>query len=239
MNLKNLPIYTINLSRIRWRWVVGVFLLVLFSYVGKYVYEEVTQLSPNEAVLQGLTKTLNAQSYRYQAVAKRSLQGKESIISNLSGEKNQQGVHIKGELPIINAEVEIYKIGDKMYRKDPTTKGWLTVPERGKVSMEELISEINPLGAFFFNEAMEVKYTGKKRVDRRICRVYEIMSRGQNKFMELYWEDFNYRLYIDKEIGVIRKVEIVAEHRDNPQHELSVIIYMKDFNIPLTIEPPI
>ncbi|MDX9872276.1 MAG: hypothetical protein RBT41_07645 [Clostridia bacterium] len=221
----------------RWGYLLPAVLLV---WAGFYAYGELTQLPPQEAVLQGLAKTINTPSYRYHAVAVRNLDGQETLISEVSGEKNLQGVHLKGNLPIIQAEVEVYHLGDTLFRRDSLTDGWVVVPEQGRPAVEQLIAEINPLGAFHFTEQdnIVVKRVGKESIRGKSCRIYEVMGRGVNEYMALYWQDFNYRLWIDKKDGVIRRAEVLAEHRDNSLHHLKITVEMMDFNETIEIQPP-
>lgn len=234
---------SLNLSRkfnrkivIKW---LGLALLAITAvFAGTLLYEKLTLPVPEEALRQSLPKTLNTQSCRYQAVAVRVLDGQETVISEVSGEKNLQSVHIKGNLPIVKSEVEVYQFPDAMYRRDSLTKGWLVVPAKGRAAMEQLISEINPMGAFHFDDAIEVLYAGKEKVGKYSCRIYEVIGRGQNKYLELYWQDFNYRLWVDRKEGYIRKAEIMAEHRDNSQHLLKLTMTLSDYNEVIEIKPP-
>ena len=235
---RELPIWAANIAKTPWKCAAALALTVTLVWGNIYIYEELTRLPPGEAVLQGLNKTVNAQSYRYEALAKRSLDGRETIISEVKGEKNLKGVHLAGNLPIIQAEVEVYHLGDTMYRRDTFSAGWLEVPVKNKAAVEQLITEINPLGIFHFTNDIDAKYVGKEKVGKKVCRVYEVMGRGENKYMELYWEDFKYRLWIDKKESVIRKAEIMAEHCDNSRHQLHVSILLYDLNEPVEIVPP-
>lgn len=239
--LQSKPIVLFNFSKIRWKWAALLLLLIVLSSVGFYLYEEWTLLPPNEAVLEGLNKTANLQSCRYNLTAVRILEGKEAIISEVNGEKNAQGVHLNGKLPIIKADVEIYHMGDTLYRRDTLTDGWVIVPEKGRAAIEQLIAEINPLGVFHFSEQdnIEVKYIGKEKVNKKTCRLYEVMGRGVNKYLELYWQDFKYRIWIDKHKSVIRKAQIMAEHRDNAQHLLQITVVFSDFDEEIEINPPV
>lgn len=239
--MKRLPsifISCIRFPRTPWKWISVLFVILMFGFGTNLLYEKLTRLPPLEAVEQGLGKTLTAQSFRYAAVAKRTLDRKESVISDLTGEKNLKGVHIKGTIPLIKADVEVYQYPDAMYRRDSLTQGWVTVPSTGRANMEQLIAEINPLSAFNFNENIEAKYAGQAKIDGDTCRVYEVMARGQNKYLELYWQDFNYLLWLDKKEGFIRKAEITAEHRDNSQHILKLSVTLWDFNESFEITPP-
>lgn len=230
---------TFSLRKVPWKWLLVLLISVVLVFGNIFLYEELTRPEPQEAVLQGLAKSLNAQNYRYQATARRILDGKETVISEIWGEKSPQGVHLKGNLPIIKAEVEVYQLGDKMYRKDPLTQGWLVVANRGKASMEQLIVELNPLSVFSFSEDIAVKYRGQEKVAAVPCRVYEVMTKGENKFLELYWQDFNYRIWLDKKDGYLRKAEVSAEHRDNSLHSLTVGINFSAYNEPIEIKAPV
>ncbi|MDD2211655.1 MAG: hypothetical protein PHV56_01550, partial [Clostridia bacterium] len=71
------------------------------------------------------------------------------------------------------------------------------------------------------------------------CRVYELMTKGENKYLELFWQDFNYILWVDKKEGLIRQAQISAEHRDNSQHNLKIVLWLSDFNVPIELKPPV
>jgi len=228
----------LNLKKVPWKGLIILLLCAAIVYGGTLLYEEVTRPDPREAVLQGIGKSLQAQNYRYQAIAKRRLDGQETILSEIWGEKNSQGVHLKGNLPIIGAEVEIYQVADKMYRRDPLTQGWLVVSQQGKASLEQLIAELNPLSVFNPESDFEVRYVGTERVGRIPCRVYEVMTKGENKYVELYWQDFNFRFWLAKKDGYLHKAEIFAEHREDSQHILTVDLTFFDYDEHIEIQPP-
>ncbi len=222
-----------------YQWTAVFCLIVLLLLANLFLYEKLTRLPPCEAVRQGLLKTVNAQSYRYSSLATSTLMGEEAVISDIQGEKYGKSVHLKGEIPLINSEVEIYKYEDVMYRRDSFTADWLIIPERSYPAVENLIAELNPLAVFDFSGELDVKYAGKEKAGGKVCRVYEIMGREVNKFMELYWQDFRYKLWLDKKSGAIRKSEIVAEHRDNSQYLLKVSVLFWDYNEEFEITPPV
>jgi hypothetical protein len=206
-----------------------------------YVYEEINRLPPGEAVRQSLDKTLNVGSYRFRVTATRLLEGNEMTLSDLYGQKSSEGIHLQGSLPLIKADVEIYHLGGNIYRKDAYTQGWVVVPDGGRVGTEQLIAELNPLGAFHFTEDNfdDVKYAGKEKVGGQTCRVYEVMTRGENKYLELFWQDFNYIIWVDKKEGLIRQAQVSAEHRDNACHILSINISLSDFNTAIELKAPV
>jgi hypothetical protein len=230
----------LNLRSIKWKRFVFILLIFVLLYGTVFLYQEVNKLPPQEAVKQSLLNTLQAQSYRFQVVASRSFEGKETLLSDLHGEKSSQGIYLQGTLPLIKADVEIYHLGDTIYRRDPFTKGWVVIPTGGRVGIEQLIAELNPLGIFdFSDDNFTVRYTGTEKVGKKKCWVYEVMTKGENKYLELFWQDFNYILWVDKKEKFIRRAQISAEHRDNSQHSLKIVFTLDDYNLPLELKPPV
>jgi hypothetical protein len=233
-------INAINLRKYKWLWILSIPLLIGVIFGIFYLYEQINRLPPAEIVKQGLENTIHAQNYRFRVTARRTFEGKDAVLSDIYGEKNSQGVHLKGVLPIIKAEVELYHVGDKIYRSDPITKKWVVVPAGGRVAIEQLISELNPLQPFNFQEnQFDVKYTGKEKIDGKTCYVYEVMTRGENKYLELFWRDFNYIIWLDKKENYIRQAKITAEHRDNSRHSLSILLRLANYNEEIDIKPPL
>lgn len=231
--------WTVSIKKWPLKGLIIVILTATLLFGGRLIFEELNKPLPQEAVVQGITQTLQAQNYRYYAVAKRNLNEQETVISEIWGEKSPQGVHLKGNLPIIEAEVEIYQLNDKMYRRDPLTEGWLIVSDNGKASMEQLITELNPLGVFNVATEFEARYSGTERIEGTPCRIYEVMTKGENKYVELYWQDFNYRFWVGKRDGNIHKAEISAEHRDNSLHTLTVSIIFSNYHEPIELQAPV
>ena len=229
-----------NLQRVKWKGILLALLVIALLYGGVYFFQEITKLPPQEAIKLSLLNTIHAQNYRFEVTATRIYEGKETLLSDLCGEKGAQGVYLKGTIPLIKADVEIYHLGDTLYRSDPFTKGWVVVPIQGRVGIEQLIAELNPLGVFnFAEENLEAKYVGTERVQGKKCRVYEIMTKGENRYLQLYWQDFNYILWIDRKEGLIRKAQISADHRDDSQYNLKLSVSLYDYNEEIELKPPI
>lgn len=240
MKIKSpIPIFAINLSRIPWRWVTAVIITILLIFGNTLLFEVLTRLPPDEAVLKALNASSNAGTYTYQVTATRSINDEEQLISDIQGDKGINGVHLVGSLPIVNAQVEIFQIGETVYRKDSYSNDWLIVPQRSKPGLEQLISELNPLASFYFSDKVDARYVGQERLGKKKCRVYEVMTRGENKFMELYWQEFKYIIWVDKKDEYISKALITAEHRDDSRHTLTVEITFRNYNGDIEITPPV
>ncbi|MDD2401401.1 MAG: hypothetical protein PHI90_04385 [Clostridia bacterium] len=241
MKKKSLLLISIlNLKKSKYKWIGIIILLFGLLYGGSYVYEELTRLPPKEAVKIGTENTIRANNYRFRVVSSRVLEGEEVVLSDVYGDRCSRGIHLKGTLPLIQADVEIYHIGENIYRKDSCSENWVKVPARGRVAIEQLIAELNPLESFnFLDNKFEAKYVGKEKVDGRKCYKYEVMTRGENKYLELFWRSFNYIIWIDKNDNLIRKASVIAEHLDNSQHCLNIVVSITDYEELIEIKAPI
>jgi len=221
-----------------WKWGAALSLLLLLVYASCFFIAELKRLPPAEEVRQGLVKTINAKSYRYSSETKRIYNREATLISEIKGEKALTSVHIEGNIPLINAKIEVYRVEDTMYRRDSLTANWVVVPIASQSAVEQLIAEVNPLAVFDFTAEIDVSCTGSERVQGRACRVYEVMKRGESKYLELYWTDYTFRVWIDKRDALIRKAEVRAEHRDNSLYLLEMTVLFWDYNEPISITRP-
>lgn len=224
--------------RINWKWVLIVFLILVLSGGGYGVYRTVNSVAPEEAVSLAINKTLNAESFRYEAVSKKSVDGKEDVLSEVVGEKSNGNVHFFGKLHVVNSDFEIYQIGDKLYRKDAFSKDWLVVEDINIRATEKLIQEINPLGTFIFSDPIIAEYVGKEVVQDKKCKKYEAMAETENKYLHLLWKDFTYTVWVDRS-GLLCKAEINAVNKQHENHRLIMSVEFFDYNKELVINPPI
>ena len=124
------------------------------------------------------------------------------------------------------------------YRKDSINGAWLEIPASDRESLEQLMMELNPLGAFFFENGMDARFRKREKAGRISCRLFEIITRGENQWMAFFWEDFKYRLWVDTQEGYLRKGEIIAEHRDNSLMGLKIILEFSDYDQSMDIQLP-
>ncbi len=241
--MRNRPILLLSIlnpGRAKWKWFVTFLLAVVLFYGTSYIYGEMNKLPPEEAVKQSLVKTFQVENYRFQVIAKRSQEGKDVLISDIHGEKSAEGIHLQGSIPLIKADVDLYYLGETIYRKDASTKNWVMIPAGGRVGVEQLIAELNPLGVLNFPEGnFVVQEAGTERLGGKSCRVYEVMTKGESKYLGLFWQDFDYILWVDKKEGLIRQARITAEHREKAGQTLSVDLLLTDYHLPIELKAPV
>ncbi|MDN5322802.1 MAG: hypothetical protein PWQ67_1256 [Clostridia bacterium] len=220
------------------KWILVITLVLVLVGGGIGVYRNYNTVPPQEAVNTALTNTLNAESYRYQAISKKIVDDNEELLSEVIGEKSNGNVHFTGKLHVVNSDFEIYRIGDKLYRKDVFSKDWLIVEDVNVKATEKLIQEINPLGTFTFTVPIDVEYVGKEMVNDKKCKKYEVMAQTENKYLEVLWKDFTYTIWIDKS-GFLTKAEIYAVNKQHENQRLIMSVEFSDYNKEIVINPPV
>ena len=215
---------------------VLVLLVILVSgIIADWPYRDLT---PAEVVSQGIAKIEQGQSYSFTMKAVEIKGDQEKVLTDFSGEVNQGDAKIHGFMPFINAEIDLIRKDQQLFRKDSIDGRWVLIPAVGLENMETFMMEINPLGAFQFINNMDASYVGKEKVGGRKCRVYEVMTRGEHQLLTYYWHDYNYRLWIDQKDGFLKKGEVIAEHRDNALHTLHVTVDFKNYGKKIRIKAP-
>lgn len=224
----------------KFKWIVVSFLASALVIGGGIFYFNYDPLTPEEAVNQAISNTLNAESYRYKAISKRVLNDEEKLLSEAEGEKNKESVHFIGKLFLVNSEFEYYQIGEQIYRKDPFSANWLVVDDMGMAVTEQLIQEINPLGAFQFQEIVAVEYVGKEEIEDKKFKKYIVQANTENKYLAGLWQDFTYTIWTDtSKDRSIKKAEIMAQSKKAPEQYLIMSIEFADYNKEIVINPPV
>jgi hypothetical protein len=217
-------------ARARFWLTAGAF--VLASVVLVYYLTRDLGVSPEETVTQALMKSRNASGCQF-TMETWQIQGKQEVLlSKVQGVRDREDAKLYAELPFIGAFVDVYSLDGVLYRKDSISGAWLEIPAGDRESLEQLMMELNPLGAFFFENGMDARFRRREKVGGESCRLFEILTRGENQWMAFFWEDFKYRLWIDIDEGYLRKGEIIAEHRDNSLMGLKILVEFSDYDQP-------
>ncbi|NPV26132.1 MAG: DUF2092 domain-containing protein [Firmicutes bacterium] len=216
------------------------FLAILIIFLCTVVYHwwfNHSAVVPEELIGVAIENTARAQSYRYEIVARSQVDGQFRTLSEITGEKAKNGdFHIKGVM--VNSPVDIYQIGDITYHKDLFTNKWIVTEGSNLAKMQVLMTEINPLAHFNFRQVVGVKYLGQEKVRDERCYVLECQPHLENQYLELFWTEFIYQLWIDRKDQLIRKACIKARHKSNANAALSIDVQLYDFNQNLEIKPP-
>lgn len=217
--------------------VVGVLVLVMaVGYGGFKIYQESVKVIPEELLAETLEKTLAAQSYSYAVQLQMTTNGEERQLTDIEGVKaNDSEFHIKGVM--YGTDVEMYQFADSTYQKDPVNDKWMVFPT-SVTDVELLVTEINPMSNFNFNQLTEVTYEGIHKEQDEKKYVLKCEPQVNNQFLELYWQNFQYTLWVDKNSKYITGAFITATNKDNPDNTLSLKMTLDNFNKEFILEKP-
>jgi hypothetical protein len=182
----------------------------------------------------GLENLVKANSFAYSITQQQSVDGKERLLSRISGYKSGDNIQIQGQLA--GSEVEMILIKDTLYNKDPFSKEWIQFSDI-TVAQKVFLVELNPLATLQLKEIGEVMPKGEQEVDGKECWVYSLKPSVQNQLIERFWCDFEYTLYITKTTKTVSKAEVAAKNKETGE-PMSIILEFTDIGRKISIQPP-
>jgi hypothetical protein len=212
---------------------VVMILLLAGLYRGTTAYYTRVNVPPEELVAAALENTLNSSSCRFSILVKTG----ESVISNVRGERvAPNSVHISGTMQ--DLPVEFIHAGDETFIKGYWSDNWTSLKGNKMAESELFITEFNPLGNFNFKDIPYIKTIKTEEFKSIKMKVLELRPIVQNSLMELNYEDFIYRVWIDPKQQLIRKAHIQASGKNGKKDKLEITLELWDYNKQITITPP-
>jgi hypothetical protein len=213
-------------------------LLLLIVAAGAVLYyQSFLKIEPGPLLEETLNNAYQAKSYRYTLNSELDIGGKKKTWISVKGENASGSYHFQGKT--LGTPVEIYQIGMRSYTKDPVSGKW-TVLDGVDLSKEQLyMAEINPLNSFRFKRTGEPLLVGKEKVGKTKCVVLEIKPDVESKYLEIWWQDFTCRFWIDRRKHRLVKAESTAVSKQSSETTLTMTVNFEDFNKRIKIEPPI
>lgn len=189
--------------------------------------------NPAEEFYTILNNTLSSQSFSFSVQVKMG----DRTISDIRGQKTlPDGIHITGTMQ--NTPVEFIHTGGNAYIKGFWSDNWSVLPENSLVDSELFITELNPLGNFIFKDIPEIKYLDTEKIQGEKMHVLELRPIVENPLMELNYDDFIYRVWVEPQQKLIRKAHITAYGKNNDRDKLEIVIELWDYNKQIKITPP-
>lgn len=218
----------------RWLFIALAIVLLLFGvYRGAGAYLARVRVPPEELLAASMDKTLASSSLRFKMVVKTG----GTVISDVQGERvAPDSVHIKGTMQ--DMPVEFIHTGDNTFIKGYWSGNWSRLEGNKMADSELFVTEFNPLGNFNFKDIPFIKKTGSEQIKGNKLVVLELRPIVQNPLMELNYDDFVYRVWVDPQKQVITKARITATGKNGSRDKLEIILEMYDFNQPIKISPP-
>lgn len=210
----------------------SVILIVLLIAAGILTF--LRQPDPLQTAQLGLENLAKANSFAFSLTQQQSVEGQKRLLTRITGYKSGDNVHIQGQLA--GSEVEMIKIKETLYNKDPFSKEWIKFSDIS-VAQRVFLVELDPLATLQLKELGEVTLKGEAEVDEKKCRVYTLKPSVQNQMIESFWSDFEYTLYIAKVARIVSKVEITATNKETKE-PMSIVLEFKDIGRKISIQPP-
>ncbi|HPF43851.1 MAG TPA: hypothetical protein PKV15_04075 [Syntrophomonadaceae bacterium] len=223
------------------RWIIFsiIFLMLAGIWMSAEKIHEIyvkSQLEPLTELKESANNMLALKSYRYELKSGFTVEQREEVISNVSGEKEAGKTHIKGEM--VNTEIDIYYIDRTIYNYDSLSDKWLVIESSTNSSEELLISELNPLSNFSFKQVDAAEKIGFEKVDGRECLVVKCQPDIESKLLETLWQNFEYQMWIDYQDKIVRKAVLSAVNQRSPTTVLKIEAHFYDFDERISIDPP-
>lgn len=222
-----------------WRLIAVALAVVMAAWFGYGYYQENIKLVPEELLDEALRNTLAASTYRYNISVRLKVDGREEKLSQVTGERDARGnFHVQGEMT--GQPTEAYQIGDTTYLKDPVTSKWMVIPGNNLFQQELFMAEINPVAMLNIAQPQDMEYLGKQK--GKDGQVYVLKLRPQvveNRFLNMYAQDFTYLLHISRGDRYVSRAEVEATSKANTSTRIFFTVDFFDYNARISIEPPV
>ena len=210
---------------------IGISIVLMGGLLGRFLWQPP---DPTNLVTHGLEGLNSATSFRYSLTQHQWVEGKDRVLTQILGEKDGGNTRILGQLT--GSEVEMIKIGDSTYSKDPFNKKWIRFAN-APAAQEVFLAELNPLSSLQMKELGEVMLSGQGNVNGEKVWICYLTPSVQNQMMEVFWTDFQYTLYIRKSDKMLIKATIEAKNKAKSD-PMTMTLEFKDIGKKMNIQAP-
>jgi len=220
------------------RWVMAIVgVLVCIVILGYYIFPSEPDIPPASAISKALNNTVRAQKYEYKIEMSTFIDGKQQQASSVRGMKETLNrIHIKGR--IFESDIDFYQIDDTTYTKDQLTGEWVKLTDNQLNQQEIFMGELNPLASFSYKELHDAKFEGANKIDGDTFWVYSAEPVLDNPYMEILWRDFRYKFWLEQRSFLVRRAEITAVSKNNPDDKMNLNVEFFNYNGNIEIKPP-
>lgn len=213
-------------------------LVIVLAVCGYYYYDSKIKIIPEELLQQALQNTIKADSYRYHVQLTMQVDDRSIQLSDLDGEKaNARDFHLSGKMQ--EQPIEVYQINNVTYLKDGVDGKWMVIPDNSVFEDDYFMAEINPLASFNFTSLNQLEYRGLEKSGGKKYYVLSCAPEIKNDFLTRFWQDFEYKLYVEKRSKKLLKAEVEAVNKAKPADTLTMTVEIKDLNAHIKLTPPI
>ncbi len=220
-----------------WKIIMAVLGFAAALCLAYYFLETRFKVEPSALLEEALDNTLKTKSFRYKVNINLISEDDRKLLSDIQGEKASNGdYHLEGTMD--GDRIEVYKTGNTTYIRGGEGKTWMKIPGDDILKQELYMLELNPLGSFNITSANSIKYKGIKKLNGRKCFVLDVCPEIDNEFLETYFKDFTYQLFIDREHRRIVRADIEAANKKDSSKKVEVKVELTGFGDPIKIKTP-
>jgi hypothetical protein len=207
--------------------------LALFFSIS-YLWEQ-AKVVPEELLNTSINNTLKSQSYKFHTKSTITLDGEDKVFSDLYGEKASDRIfHVTGSM--LGTDIDVYQVENTTYRMDPMTKRWIVIEDNSVLQESLLMAELNPLSNFYFKDLISASYLGKEKVNKRKTYKIQCIPQIKNKWLDNYFKDLNYTIWVDKKDSLIKKAVVNARSKEKETGSLKVEVELWDYGKEIEIK---
>ncbi|MCL1873200.1 MAG: hypothetical protein FWF85_03695 [Clostridiales bacterium] len=187
---------------------------------------------------QSLAQTFQADSYGFRCRSVLYVGEEQRVFSLLEGQKaSQETRHVKGSL--LGTPVDIYLLERVLYQRDPLDGSWRKIEDIDSAAATLLLNELDPASNYHFIQLGETTYWGKEKLNGSLCRKIEFHPSLEDKWIERYFEQLTYVVWIDAKHPYLTKVQISGFSKENPDSRLIIEHEFFDFNKKIELVAPV
>jgi hypothetical protein len=224
--------------KLRWKPLLVLLALLLVGYSGYFYYETRIKVVPEKLLSESLENLQKLRSYRYKVDLCLQRGEHQRQISLIEGERAADGsFHIWGTIE--ETPVDIYHLGRVTYMQVAPDGKWMTVPQNEVFAGDLFLTEINPQATFRFAGVSDLAYHGRDTVDGMKLHLLSCNPVVRNSFLEKHWQDFSYRLWVERRGPYLVRAEIQAKLKANDTDTMLMLVEFKDHNQHIDLQPPV
>lgn len=215
--------------------------LIVFLFIAYFTYiytQGAVDIQPEELLNTAINNTVEATSYQFHTKSTITIDGKEKVFSDIQGKRaDEQSFHVVGSM--LGSEINVYQINDTTYRLDGATNKWVVTKDNPLLKESLLMAELNPLTNFYFEQLISASYLGREKIQGKKLFKIACVPKINNKWLDGYFKDLNYLVWIDGKNKLIKKATVTALSKENENGSLKIEVEFKNFNKEFNIQPPV
>jgi hypothetical protein len=209
---------------------------VILGIAGYHYYKAVSTVDPALLITETMTNAQQANSFRYQIQSDFSVGTEKRSWTQVEGEKSGASYHFQGE--ILGTPVEIYQIGSRSYTIDPVNKKWYVLDGTDFTRQQIFAPVIDPLSNFQFKAIQNPRLAGTEKINNQNCWVVEFQPEVDSQYLDMWWQNYTYRLWATKRGHVLVRAAVTAENKNSYGTLLTMTVSFQDWNKKMVIAAP-